>query len=86
MKMSLVISQQISHIGYDEERKALRVTFKSLTKKRDQSTYEYANVPPELYADILGAESIGRMINATVKADPQAYPCIKLPKEEATAP
>ncbi len=85
MKMSLVISQQISHLGYDEERKALRVTFKSLTKRRDESTYEYSNVSPELYADILNAESIGRMINATVKADPKAFPCIKLSKEEATA-
>ncbi len=84
--MSLVISQQVSAIGHDPETQKMRVRFKKLGRWDGEDTYEYSNVSPELYADILAAESIGRMINATVKSDPKAYPCIKLSKEEATTP
>ena len=49
-------------VGYDPEEKVLEVEFKS------GGVYQYAGVQPEMYADLLKAESVGRFIAQVVRA------------------
>lgn len=51
--MKEVISNNISHIGYDENARVLKVRFKQ------GGEYHYSDVPPEVYVNLLTAESIG---------------------------
>lgn len=50
-----VESSLFDSIGYDEETKTLRVHFKA-----SNTTYEYINVPKEIFEAILNADSKGR--------------------------
>lgn len=79
MKIELepVKSSQVVAIGYDAPTQTMRVRFHS------GSTYDYANVPGELHAQIISAPSIGHAINETLKKDPQRYPFRRLAAWEA---
>lgn len=73
MKIELepVKSSQVVAIGYDAPTQTMRVRFHS------GSTYDYANVPGELHAQIISAPSIGHAINS-LKKDPKAFPFRRL--------
>ena len=57
-----VKSTNVKSVGYDLETKTLQVEFKS------GGIYQYAGVQPEMYADLLKAESIGRFVSQVVRA------------------
>jgi hypothetical protein len=62
MEMQSVKSTNVDSVGYDPETKTLQVQFKS------GGIYQYAGVQPEMYADLLEAESIGRFVSQVVRA------------------
>ncbi len=62
MEMQPVKSSNVSAVGYDEENKTLTVEFRS------GGIYQYAGVPPEMYADLLEADSVGRFVSQVVRA------------------
>jgi hypothetical protein len=62
MERKPVKSTNVEAVGYDPEEKVLEVKFKS------GGIYQYAGVQPEMYADLLAAESIGRFISQVVRA------------------
>jgi len=76
MNMQTVESSQIHAIGYDEPTKTLRIQFKA--KAKPGSVYDYANVPPELFAEFLAAESKGKFFGARVKRETVRYPFTKI--------
>lgn len=61
MEMQLVKSSNVKAVGYDVETKTLQVEFKS------GGVYQYKEVQPEMYADLLEAESIGRFVSQVVR-------------------
>jgi hypothetical protein len=52
----------VKAVGYDEENKTLTVKFKS------GGIYQYEGVQPEMYVDLLAAESVGRFVSQVVRA------------------
>ena len=52
-----VDSSNVEGIGYDADSRVLRVRF------RNGSAYRYEDVPPELHAAILSADSVGRAVS-----------------------
>ena len=62
MEIQLVKSSNVKAVGYEVETKTLQVEFKSV------GIYQYAGVQPEMYADLLKAESIGRFVSQVVRA------------------
>lgn len=54
MQLVTVESSMIHAIGYDEEKRLLEIVFNS------GRTYQYEDVPPEVYQGLLNAESKGR--------------------------
>jgi hypothetical protein len=58
--MHKVVSSNISSAGYDEETKTLRVTFTS------GKTYEYADVPKQIYEGLFSATSAGKFFRTNV--------------------
>lgn len=64
--MNPVESNQVKAIGYDEATKTLAVTF----TRGAGAIYHYPNVEPELYAEFIGAESIGTFFGKHIKALP----------------
>lgn len=86
-----VASSQIHGIGYDEATKTLAVQFKRKGPAGDDgkptmvagSIYHYGNVTPDQHKAFAGAESLGRHLGQTFKADPEAFPCVKCENEEA---
>ena len=62
MERQPVKSSNVKSVGYDAEEKVLEVEFKS------GGVYQYAGVQPEMYADLLKAESVGRFVSQVVRA------------------
>ena len=62
MEMQPVISRNVRAVGYDEENKTLTVEFRS------GGIYQYQGVQPEMYADLLAAESVGRFVSQVLRA------------------
>lgn len=56
MKMTPVESSHINAIGYDEETKTMRVEY-------TYATYDYRDVPKEVYEQIMSADSKGRALH-----------------------
>jgi hypothetical protein len=54
-------SSTIAAIGYDAESRILEIEF------RTGVVYNYLEVPPEIHAALIEAESCGRYLNANVK-------------------
>lgn len=53
-------SSVVAH-GYDASARRMRLTFKS------GGSYDYEDVPPEVYAELAGAKSIGAHFHAHIK-------------------
>ena len=62
MERQPVKSTNVESVGYDKEEKVLEVKFKS------GGVYQYAGVQPEMYADLLKAESVGRFVSQVVRS------------------
>ena len=62
MERQPVKSTNVESVGYNDEEKVLEVKFRS------GGVYQYAGVQPEMYADLLKAESIGRFVSQVVRA------------------
>ena len=62
MERQPVKSTNVESVGYNDEEKVLEVKFRS------GGVYQYAGVQPEMYADLLNAESIGRFVSQVVRA------------------
>jgi|GEM_PF-6374092 len=67
MERTAVNSSHIVAIGYDEPNRVLEVEFKGALHNR---VYRYAPVSPQQHSDLMGAESVGRTLNALIKSDP----------------
>jgi hypothetical protein len=75
MEMQPVKSSNVRAVGYDEENKTLTVEFRS------GGIYQYPGVPPEMYADLLAAESVGRFVSQVVRAGRKG---MKIEEEDAS--
>jgi len=64
MKYQDVTSSNLRCVGYDETCQVLEVEFKNDT------TYQYAFVTPEVYKAVLEAESVGSALDKLVKKGP----------------
>lgn len=69
MDRQQVRSSNVAAIGYDPNVRILEVEFHSRT------VYEYRGVPPEEYAALVRAPSIGRYLSARIKG---RYPYRKI--------
>ena len=72
IKMQRVFSSNLVAIGYDENKKVLRVIFKG------NSSYLYFDVEPEVYNTLMQSESKGRALNESVIRQKERYKYIKL--------
>ena len=54
-------SSVIAMLGYDDERRVLEVTF------RTGRVYQYLNVPPAVYVELLASDSKGKYFNQKIK-------------------
>jgi hypothetical protein len=61
MQIQKVDSSAVTTIGYDADRRLLRVAY------RNGGTYYYLNVPPETHQELMTAESIGTYVNTVIK-------------------
>jgi len=61
MERSPVYSSNIVSIGYDSGTMTLEVEFKN------DSIYQYYDVPEALYLELLHADSVGKFLNAEIK-------------------
>lgn len=61
VEMIAVESSNVAAVGYDEATKKLKVEFKN------GSSYTYSDVPKEKAQAIVGAESVGKYLNANIK-------------------
>lgn len=57
-----LLSSSLASAGYQTEARVLEVKFQS------GATYQYFNVPRDVFAELLAAESKGRYFNANVRA------------------
>ena len=63
MRRQAVTSSNISEVGYDETSRVLEVLFSN------GSVYQYFDVPPQIYAELMQAGSIGQYLTANVKGN-----------------
>lgn len=70
MILTPVQSSQIAAMG--QENGVTRVQF------NNGAVYDYQNVPPEIFQQILTADSVGAMFNQLVKKFPDRYPYKKV--------
>lgn len=63
-----VESLQIQSVGYSEKSSVLEIEFKG------GGVYQYKNVSPKTYVDLLEAESVGRYFGQNIKKDTEQYP------------
>ena len=61
MRRQPVSSSNISEIGYDESSRILQVLF------NNGSLYQYFDLSPQIYAELLKASSIGQYLNSNIK-------------------
>ncbi|HEX5719369.1 MAG TPA: KTSC domain-containing protein [Thermoanaerobaculia bacterium] len=66
MRRRLVSSSAISSVGYDRKAKTLELEFSS------GGVYDYYEVPPEVYAELMSAESKGRFISERIRGQYQS--------------
>jgi len=63
MRRQAVISSNISEVGYDENSRTLEVLF------TNGNLYQYFDVPPQIYAELMQAGSVGQYLNANIKGN-----------------
>ena len=61
MRRQAVTSSNIAEVGYDESSRTLEVLF------TNGSVYQYFDVPPQIYTQLIRAASIGQYLNANIK-------------------
>jgi KTSC domain-containing protein len=71
MKRQQVESSMLRGVGYDSETRTLEIEFTS------GQVYEYHDVPPEVYAGLLRAESLGQYFHENIR---DAYSYLRLRK------
>lgn len=81
MNRTPVESRLIDSIGYDPKSQTLEIAF---PPKKDSlpgpgvSVYQYQNVPPEVHAAFMAAESKGKFFGAEIKPNKYQYPYVKI--------
>jgi KTSC domain-containing protein len=68
MRRQHVDSSAVSSVGYDERSSVLEVEFSS------GAVYDYYDVPPKVYRDLLKASSIGNFVSRRVR---DRYACVR---------
>lgn len=63
MRRQAVTSSNISEVGYDENSRTLEVLF------TNGNLYQYFDVPPQIYAELMQAGSVGQYLNANIKGN-----------------
>lgn len=63
MKRQSVSSSNIAEVGYDENSRVLEVQFTIGT------VYQYFDVPPQIYSEMMQAGSAGQYLNANIKGN-----------------
>lgn len=66
MIMKPVSSSHISAIGYDEATQVMKVEY-------NQASYEYSDVPKNVYEQIMNADSKGRALREAINTNGFAY-------------
>jgi len=61
MKRTWVSSTSINRVGYNQKTRTLEVEF------RNGRAYQYLGVPPQVYDQLMQADSKGRFINFIIK-------------------
>lgn len=61
MRREPVTSTNVAEIGYDEEQRTLEVLF------RNGTLYQYFEVPPHIFTELIKAGSPGQYLNAIIK-------------------
>jgi hypothetical protein len=56
-----VKSSAITHIGHDENTSQMKITFK------ESKTYDYCNVPKNIFEAFINASSIGKYYDRNIK-------------------
>jgi hypothetical protein len=64
MELKPVNSSNLRKIGYDPATNILIIVFNS------GSTYEFQNIPPDLYEDLINAPSIGTFFSKNIRNKP----------------
>ena len=72
IKMYKIASSNITALGYGENNKVLRVIFKN------NSSYIYTNVEPEVWQIIINSESKGKSLNENIVRHKEKYKYYKL--------
>ena len=68
MTRTAVTSSNLRSVGYDPSSRTLEIEFKNVT-------YQYADVPLEVYEALMAATSLGRYFIQNIK---DAYPASKI--------
>ena len=68
MEMRPVASSNVTAVGYDAATETLRIDFNS-------GTYDYSNVPEDVYEGLVTAASVGRFIAQNIRGN---YPSTKV--------
>ncbi len=69
MERAPVSSSNLASVGYDANSETLEVEFKN------QSIYQYYNVPQFMHEQLMQAPSIGTFFNANIR---DAYACARM--------
>lgn len=60
-------SSSIASVGYDPDTRTLEVQFTPTPYAPKGAIYTYADVPPDVHADLLAAPSVGKFFHRAVK-------------------
>jgi len=63
MNRQPVSSSNVAEIGYDENQRIMEVLFQSGT------IYQYFDVPPQIYAELMQSSSVGSYLNSNIKGN-----------------
>lgn len=63
MRRQAVTSSNISEVGYDENSRTLEVLF------TNGNLYQCFDVPPQIYAELMQAGSVGQYLNANINGN-----------------
>ena len=69
MEMKPVKSSQIHAVGYDPDKRVLRIQFLSGKERLPGSIYEYDDISPEQADALVKAESVGKHFGAHIKGN-----------------
>lgn len=62
MERQKVKSSNIASVGYDETTRILEVEF------HNGGIYQYLNVPPQDYAELIEADSVGKFFHSRIRS------------------